>query len=128
MPVNGAVLENFSNELIYNSALADWRTHNGIDIGAEIGGSVRAAADGTVEKINTGAFGDEIVLAHSDGLKTKYIGLSGTESLSEGDTVKSGDVIGIIGESMGETVTDSHLHFEVYSDGAPVDPMEYVAH
>ena len=128
MPVNGAVLDDYSDELSYNSALADWRTHNGIDIGAETGGSVCAAADGVIEEITDNAFGDVIVISHSGGLETKYMGLNGTEPLSVGDEVKSGDVIGLIGESAGENVTDSHLHFEVYSDGKPVNPMEYIAH
>lgn len=128
MPVNGAVLEDFSSELTYNSALADWRTHNGIDIGAEVGGSVCAAADGVIEEITDNSMGDVIVISHSDDLKTKYMCLDGTESLSVGDEVKSGDVIGLIGESQGESVSEAHLHFEVYSGEDPVNPMDYIAH
>ncbi len=128
MPVNGAVLDEFSDKLVYNSALADWRTHDGIDIGAEVGGSVCAAADGVIEEISDNAFGDVVTISHSGGLETKYMGLDGIESLSVGDEVKSGDVIGLIGESKGENVTDAHLHLEVYADGKPVDPMEYIAH
>lgn len=128
MPVNGAILDEFSDELVYNSALADWRTHDGIDIGAEVGGSVCAAADGVIEEITDNAFGDVVTISHSGGLETKYMNLDGVESISVGDEVKSGDVIGLIGESKGENVTDAHLHLEVYADGKPVDPMEYIAH
>lgn len=128
MPVNGAILDEFSDELIYNSALSDWRTHDGIDIGAEVGGSVCAAADGVIEEISDNAFGDVVTISHSGGLETKYMGLDGVESLAVGDEVKSGDVIGLVGESKGENASESHLHLEVYADGKPVDPMEYIAH
>ena len=48
-PVSGRVLNGYSgDELVYNKTLGDWRTHNGIDIQASEGDSVRTAAGGTV--------------------------------------------------------------------------------
>ncbi len=125
-PVSGAVLETFSDKLVYNSAMDDWRTHDGIDLAADVGCSVHAAANGTVTSIFSDATGEGVEIEHESGLKTRYMGLKSVESLSEGDSVAAGDVIGLIGESKGEKVTEPHLHFEVYKDGIAVNPSEFM--
>lgn len=125
-PVSGDILEGFSDKLVYNTAMSDWRTHNGIDLAADTGCSVHAAANGTVKQIISTASGDGIEIEHADGYVTRYLGLGSIENLNEGDSVAAGDVIGVVGESKGETVTDSHLHFEVYKDGEAVDPKDFI--
>lgn len=125
-PVNGDILEGFSEKLVYNSALADWRAHDGIDLAADVGCSVNAAANGTVSKIFSSALGEGIEIEHADGYMTRYTCLKSIESLNEGDNVAMGDVIGLVGESKGETVTEPHLHFEVYKDGESVNPEDYI--
>lgn len=125
-PVSGDILEGFSEKLVYNSALADWRAHDGIDLAADVGCSVNAAANGTVSRIFSSASGEGIEIEHANGLMTRYTCLKSIENLSEGDNVAMGDVIGIIGESKGETVTEPHLHFEVYKDGESVNPEDYL--
>jgi murein DD-endopeptidase MepM/ murein hydrolase activator NlpD len=126
MPVSGDTLEGFSEKLVYNSSMSDWRTHDGIDLAADIGCSVHAAADGTVKSVFSNASGECIELEHADGFSTRYIGLQSIENLNEGDVVSSGDVIGLIGASKGENVTEPHLHLEVYKDGIAVDPTKYL--
>lgn len=126
LPVSGDILEEFSQTLVYNSALSDWRTHDGIDLAADVGCSVHAAADGTVKEIFSDALGEGVEIEHSDGFTTRYMGMQSIENLNEGDSVTSGDVIGLIGESKGESVTQSHLHLEMYKDGVAVDPSEYL--
>ncbi len=121
-PVSGDVLEGFSEELVYNSAMSDWRTHDGVDIAADTGCSVHAAANGTVKSIISTALGEGIEIEHADGYVTRYMGLGSIESLNEGDSVAAGDVIGVVGESKGESVTEPHLHFEITKDGNAVDP------
>lgn len=125
-PVSGDILEGFSEKLVYNSALADWRAHDGIDLAADVGCSVNAAANGTVSKIFSSASGEGIEIEHADGFMTRYTCLKSIENLSEGDNVSMGDVIGLVGESKGETVTAPHLHFEVYKDGESVNPEDYL--
>ncbi|MGN0148834.1 MAG: peptidoglycan DD-metalloendopeptidase family protein [Clostridia bacterium] len=125
-PVSGEILENFSDTLIFNTAMSDWRTHDGIDIAADVGCSVHTAADGTVKEIFSTASGEGILIEHSDGFSTRYMGMSSIENINEGDTVSAGDVVGIIGESKGESVTEPHLHFEMYKDGTAVNPTEYL--
>lgn len=126
MPASGEILAQYSSELSFNEALGDYRAHNGIDIGADEGCSISAAADGTIDDIYSNAFGDGITISHSDGIITKYMCLGSVEELKSGDTVKAGDVIGTVGKSKGENVTEPHLHFEVFKDGIPVNPMEYL--
>ncbi len=125
-PVSGAALEVFSDKLAYNSAMNDWRTHDGVDLAADVGCSVHAAANGTVTSIFSDAAGEGVEIEHENGVKTRYMCLKSVESLSEGDSVAAGDVIGLVGESKGENVTDPHLHFEVYKDGIAVNPAEFM--
>ncbi len=125
LPASGEILEGFTDALAYNTAMGDWRTHNGADIAVDAGGSVCAAADGTVSKISSDAMGEYVVLEHDGGFSTKYCGLSSVEDIAEGDSVAEGDVIGIVADARAENVTDSHVHFELYKDGDPVDPMKY---
>lgn len=125
-PVSGDLLESFSDKLVYNSAMSDWRTHDGVDLAAEVGCSVHAAANGTISKIFSGATGEGVEIEHAGGLITRYTGLKSVESFNEGDSVAAGDVIGLVGESKGENVTAPHLHFEVYKDGTAVNPSDYM--
>lgn len=125
-PVSGDVLETFSDKLVYNSALSDWRTHDGVDLAADVGCSVHAAANGTVSKIFSSASGEGIEIEHANGIITRYMGLKSIENLNEGDSISAGDVIGLVGESKGENIKESHLHFEVYKDGTAVNPADYM--
>lgn len=125
-PVSGmTVIYGFSGDtLMYNDVLDDWRTHDGIDIEADIGCSVSAAAAGTVTFAGEGTLGGTVMIDHGNGLITVYSQL-GEIIASEGESVSQGDVIGSIGESTGETTKGAHLHYEVHKDGVPVDPNEY---
>lgn len=125
-PAGGEILAPFSSVLSFNEALGDYRTHNGIDIAADEGCSISAAADGTVDNIFSNAFGEGISISHAGGFVSKYMSLGAVEDIKVGDTVKRGDVIGTVGKSKGENTKESHLHFELYKDGEPVNPEEYL--
>lgn len=124
MPAAGEILEQYSDKPVYNSALDDWRTHNGVDIAVNEGGSVCAAADGTISEVTYNAMGCCVTITHSDGYVTKYMQLDSAGESREGAAVKAGDVIGTIGKSTAENVKDSHLHFEMYKDGTCLNPAE----
>ena len=126
MPVSGEALEAFSDGLVYNSALEDWRTHNGVDIAAETGCSVQSAADGVIDKITDTAMGTSVQISHAAGFVTTYTGLDSVENLTEGKEIHSGEVIGTLGECKGENVTQPHLHFEISKDGEAVNPSDYL--
>ncbi|MBI5022953.1 MAG: M23 family metallopeptidase [Candidatus Magasanikbacteria bacterium] len=101
-----------------------WR-HTGIDIALPTGNPIYAALDGVVETSgwNRGGYGYQVVLRHSNGLKTRYAH-SSKLYVSVGQEVSKGDVIALIG-STGRS-TGPHVHFEVIVDGVRVNPFLYV--
>lgn len=88
--------------------------YNAVDIAAPIGTPIYAAASGEVivsrEGGWNGGYGSYIVIKHSNGTQTLYAH-NNSNSVSAGDTVKQGDIIGTVGKT--GKVTGSHLHFEV---------------
>ena len=88
--------------------------HNAIDIAAPIETRILAAADGEVIISRTGGwnggYGNYIVIRHSNGTQTLYAHNS-RNIVSVGDSVKQGEVIGLIGIT--GKITGSHLHFEI---------------
>ena len=97
--------------------------HSDIDIPRDAGTPVLAAADGTVEEAGFDAReGTYIVIRHG-ALTTKYCHLQ-EESADEGEQVRTGDPIGLVG-STGQS-TGPHLHFEVALDGTAQDPLSYL--
>lgn len=125
-PASGEILSQYSDKPVYNEALDDWRTHNGIDIAVNEGGSVCAAADGVVSEIGYDVMGCTVTINHDDGYTTKYMQLESAGEVQEGDAVKKGDVIGVVGKSTAETVKEPHLHFEMYKNGELLNPAEAI--
>ena len=98
--------------------------HSGIDICANFGDPVRAAADGTVEYASMASgYGREILINHGNGIQTLYGHLSGF-AVTAGQQVSRGQIIGYIGMS-GRT-TGPHLHYEVRIHNTPVNPHRYL--
>lgn len=130
MPVDGeTVMEYAMDCLSYNPTTRDWRVHNGIDIAAEEGAPVYAAADGTVYTVfEDETMGTTVVLRHADGYTTRYASLAAEVSVTPGQIVLSGDPIGYVGKSaMLETAIGDHVHFSVTCNGESVDPAEFLA-
>jgi murein DD-endopeptidase MepM/ murein hydrolase activator NlpD len=112
-----------------NNTLDYYHFHTGLDFAAEEGTEVFACMDGTVESITTGDLldGTVITILHDNGVKTVYKFIDAKEGLSEGDSVKQGQVIGTIAQANGSEYKDgAHLHFEVYSDGKTANPEDYL--
>jgi len=99
------------------------RMHEGIDISAPTGTSVRAVAAGTIIYAGgMGGYGNIVVIDHGNGLSTAYAHLSSI--WAGGGSVSQGQGIGAVGCT--GSCTGSHLHFEVRVNGAAVDPMGYL--
>lgn len=99
--------------------------HKGIDIAAMHGSDIVAAASGTVVETGNNEFrGVYIIVKHADGLKTLYQHCSALHA-STGDTVERGEKIASVGNT--GVSTGAHLHFSVYLDGVPVNPLFYVS-
>jgi murein DD-endopeptidase MepM/ murein hydrolase activator NlpD len=96
--------------------------HTGLDISALKGQSVYATADGVVQSATyTGDYGNLIVIKHEFGLSTRYGHLSAYK-VKAGDSVKRGDVIGLVG-STGRS-TGAHLHYEILVNGQLMNPLQ----
>ena len=128
-PLVGEEIAAFSvDELRYNETFGDWRTHDGIDIAAEVGTQVLAACSGTVTSVREDdMLGTLVTIAHDGGFETTYANLRSSPGVSEGQYVSAGEVIGAVGSSaIAEISVPAHLHFSVTKDGAPCDPNEFL--
>ena len=128
-PLVGEEVAAFSvDELKYNETLGDWRTHDGVDIAAEVGTQVLAACSGTVTQvIDDDLMGTSVTIAHDDGYETIYSNLQSVPTVSEGQEVSAGEVIGSVGcTSIAEFAVPAHLHFGVTKDGVPCDPETFL--
>ena len=97
-------------------------SHPGLDISGNMGDSVFATADGRVAIAGrTGDYGNLVVIEHAFGLTTRYGHLSRI-AVAAGAEIKRGAVIGYVG-STGRS-TSSHLHYEVWANGRPVNPLK----
>jgi murein DD-endopeptidase MepM/ murein hydrolase activator NlpD len=121
-PVRGAISSGYglrSDPFSGGSA-----AHEGIDISTPRGEPVLATADGTVLVSGwAGEFGRAIEIVHNDRYVTLYGHLQET-LVAEGQLVRRGDRVGLVG-STGRS-TAPHLHYEVRVDGRPVNPLEYI--
>ena len=129
-PVEGAPIFGYSMEaLSYNQTTRDWRVHNGIDLAAEDGAPVMAAADGEVYTVfEDDAMGHTVVIRHNDGYTTCYSSLSEQISVKPGDQVTMGDTIGYAADSaIVESTLGSHVHFSVTHYDEPMDPEEFLS-
>ena len=128
-PVSGDTVAGYAMEALqYNQTTRDWRVHNGIDIAAQAGTEVLAAADGTVYTVfEDDTMGTTVVLRHDGGYVTKYASLDKAVSVTVGQHVTSGTVIGKVGNTaLLETAIGDHLHFSVTCDGKSIDPEVFL--
>lgn len=124
-PMVGGILKEYSaDDLVYSETMKDWRTHNGLDIAGELGTQVKAAADGVVEQVyEDDLLGIVVVIGHTGQTQTLYANLQSLDFIKVGRQVKTGDIIGGVGNSaMTESSDESHLHFEVLVNKENVDP------
>ncbi len=114
-PVNGTISEKY-----------DVKTkHYAVDIVVAKDTPIKATADGTVIFSEWSAqTGHVIIVEHSHGLISVYKH-NAALTKAQGDLVKAGEVIAIAGNT-GELTTGPHLHFELWSDGYPVNPTNFI--
>jgi murein DD-endopeptidase MepM/ murein hydrolase activator NlpD len=123
-PVEGRLMDGFAHRT--DPFSGEGAFHKGVDITAPTGTLVRATADGVVVQAEmvSGGYGRLIIIDHGGGFQTYYAHLSKI-SVHAGQEVRRTDVIGLVGTS-GRT-TAPHLHYEVRSGGAPMNPYKYLA-
>lgn len=124
-PIEGEIQKIYSlDKVIYSKTLELWKTHDGIDIKAELGQNVFSIEKGKVDKVYEDSFlGYTVVIDHGQGYKSSYSNLSENIPVKQGDIVTRGKVIGQISNSaIGEIKDDTHLHFMLVKDGNIIDP------
>lgn len=115
VPLKGII----TNE--YNAS----KQHYGIDIVAKENEAIKSVLDGTVIFTNwTLETGYVLAIQHSHNIVSIYKHNSAILKKS-GDLVKAGEPVAIIGNT-GELATGPHLHFELWNDGSPVNPKDYI--
>ena len=129
-PVEGQTVAVYAMDCLeYNPTTRDWRVHNGVDIAAEEGTAVMAAADGTVYTVyEDDTMGMTVVIRHEDGYVTKYSSLAAEVAVAPGEAVKLGQKIGEVGQTaLMENAIGCHVHFSVTHNDEPMDPNEFLS-
>ena len=129
-PVEGQTVAEYAMDcLSYNETTRDWRVHNGVDIAAEEGTEVCAAAEGTVyTTYEDDRMGMTVVIRHDGGYTTHYSSLAEELKVSAGDSVKLGQAIGCVGSSaLVETAIGPHVHFSVTYRDEQMDPADFLS-
>lgn len=128
MPIEGEVLYNFSDgKLIKDVTLNEWKTHNGVDIKAQVNSAVVAVATGKIEKITVDkVWGNVIEISHSDGTTAVYAGVVPMENLKVGDMVRQKQQIGKIEKIPCEIAVEPHIHFAMKKEGKWINPLVHM--
>ena len=114
-PVNGILTEGYNPKT----------KHFAVDIAVEMSTPVKSIADGTVIFAEwTAQTGHVIIVEHTGGFISIYKHNTALHK-EQGDLVKSGEAIASAGDS-GELSTGPHLHFELWNEGYPVNPTNYI--
>jgi peptidoglycan LD-endopeptidase LytH len=103
------------------------RKHEGIDIFARKGSPAIAATDGVVTGVKEGGLGGKVVwMKANDKNYYLYYAHLDKQLVEQGQAVKKGDVLGLVGNTGNARHTLSHLHFGVYTSNGPINPLPFV--
>jgi murein DD-endopeptidase MepM/ murein hydrolase activator NlpD len=103
------------------------RRHEGIDIFAKKRTPAVASADGRVTRVEENNLGGKVVFLRPEGKDYNlYYAHLDTQSVSAGQQVRAGDVVGLIGNTGNARTTPAHLHFGIYTRSGAVDPFPFV--
>lgn len=126
LPLSNEVLLPFSEEPVFSQTMQDWRAHNGTDFKGELGQDVKAAADGTIAKVESDPlWGGVVEIDHGFNIVSRYCGVT-AKGLTVGQKVTVGEVIGTLSEIPCEIVDEPHLHLEILTEGKYVDPVQAI--
>ena len=116
--------------LVFSQTMGDYRTHEAVDLTATLGQEVMAVADGVIKNIWQDPFmGTCVSIEHNGNAVSYYKNLDPVvkEGIEIGVQVSAGDVIGAVGESaMNEISQEPHLHFELKVNDKHVNPKDHI--
>jgi murein DD-endopeptidase MepM/ murein hydrolase activator NlpD len=123
MPTKGWLTSAFANEREH-PILHLARPHEGMDLSAKMGTEIEAPAAGVVTQVSwVEGYGNMLTIDHGYGLVTRYAHCSKI-LVVRGQRVKRGQLVAKVGNT--GLSTGPHLHYEVWVNGRPVNPMKYV--
>ena len=103
------------------------RKHEGVDIFASKLTPAIAAADGVVTNVTENQLGGLVVFMHpSNRDYTLYYAHLDKQLVQSGQTVRTGDTLGLVGNTGNARYTPPHLHFGIYTGGGAIDPFPFV--
>jgi len=123
MPTKGWLTSAFARERVH-PILHLARPHEGIDVTAPMGAEIEAPASGVVTDVKwVDGYGNMLTIDHGYGLVTRYAHCSKI-LVARGTRVQRGQRVALVGST--GLSTGPHLHYEVWVNGHPVNPMQYV--
>lgn len=123
LPAAAAMNSSFGARRSYNGSAFD-RFHSGADFAGAPGTPILASAGGRVVLADTlNIRGSTVMIDHGWGVYTVYCHMS-ERLVNIGDTVRVGQIVGLVGNT--GRATGAHLHWELWVNGVPVDPMQWV--
>lgn len=124
-PLKGEIAKPYG--MAYSATHGDYRFHNGIDLKAPLGTTVKAALDGKISQIvSTKSEATAVTIDHGGGLFSSYAHLE-KSSVKKGQTVQKGQAIGTVGKpGLSEVLDETHLHFTLSREGESLDPLGYL--
>ena len=123
-PLGESVLSGYSEELVYNKTMGDFRAHAAVDFRGKEGDKVVAINDGLVLDVYSDSmYGQVVVVDHGGKLVARYCGLK-SANVKKGSRVALGKAIGTLGKIPCEAEDEAHLHFETVLDGKTVNPLD----
>lgn len=128
-PVAGEIVMDFSNDaLIYDVTLEQYRTNDSVSISADLGDDVCAASSGVIKKVaQSREDGWYVVIDHENGWETTYGQLGEDVTVSEGERIGTGDILGFVAEpSIYGSMLGEHVDFKVTLNDNAIDPKTAV--
>lgn len=103
------------------------RKHEGVDIRADFRTPALAAADGYVARAGNNQLGGKIIfLRDAETGNNLYYAHLDSQIAKQGQTVKVGDTLGLVGKTGNAINTVPHLHFGIYTSGGAIDPINFI--
>ncbi len=119
------ITREYSEDSVYFKTLNVWKPHLGVDFAGELGEDVCAMSNGAVTKVyDDKMYGKTVEISMNDAVCI-YSGL-GKISVEEGDSVNSGDKIGVVGTVPFEASDKNHIHVAVKVNGNYADPFSFI--
>lgn len=123
-PLSEAVAKGYSEELVLDETMGDYRAHAGVDFVGAKGNKVVAINDGMVTNVYTDdMYGMVVEIDHGGKFVVRYCGLESAK-VKKGTIVDIGNDIGTLGAVPCEASQGAHLHLEATLDGKTVNPLD----